>query len=115
VDTFSELLDIQSISREQLQEALEALSQARNGRRANNSVSRELKEFIEKLLKSLDGFAGGVSGTPMQDTMTKYASFLFVIANLLLLDLIERLSQLIDEKRSQWSSLCPWRVNFASC
>ena len=115
VDTFSELLDIQSISREQLQEALEALSQARNGRRANNSVSRELKEFIEKLLKSLDGFAGGVSGTPMQDTMTKYASFLFVIANLLLLDLIERLSQLIDEKRSQWSSLCPWRVSFASC
>ena len=71
VDTVSDLLDIQSLSREQLQEAFEALScQTRIGNH-NRSDNAELRRFVEKLLRSLDGFAGGVPGTPMSDTMTK--------------------------------------------
>jgi hypothetical protein len=72
VDTVSDLLDIQSLSREQLQEAFEALScQTRRTGNRNRSDNLDLRRFVEKLLKSLDGFAGGVPGTPMSDTMTK--------------------------------------------
>ena len=72
VDTVSDLLDIQSLSREQLQEAFEALScQTRRTGSRNRSDNLDLRRFVEKLLKSLYGFAGGVPGTPMSDTMTK--------------------------------------------